>query len=152
MPRQLSRDERREYQRLYRARKKGLQVSSEPEVRPHDPVVDIPVDKPVDTVDMPTAKPVSDWRKKLLAAPDDDCVTCKHDRHTTHPGGGACKAPTGNGRTCLCRRFHAAGTSVAPCLFCGHDQDGGHAVEPCDAWGAHGPCGCPAFVDAAEPF
>jgi hypothetical protein len=81
-----------------------------------------------------------------LAAPDDDCATCGHDRQTTHPMGGKC------GYGCLCRRFRPAGTELLPCLLCGHDEFHGHAATPCDQWAGKHPCGCPSFVDAADPF
>ena len=155
MPKQMTKAERAAYQRDYRNRKKREELARG-EIGVRVDTVDKPVD--VSTIaqeqhpELPPTRPLVtvDWRKKLLAAPDDDCVTCHHDRHTTHPDGGACKAPTGNGRTCLCRRFHAAGTVVTPCFACGHDEDHGHAMTPCDQWGPHGPCGCPAWTPALD--
>jgi len=116
-----------------------------------------PVDMSTTQVDTSTqiivpVMAAGDWRKKLLVSPDDDCMTCGHDPHTTHPEGKACKTPTGNGKMCRCRRFRPAGTTVAPCAACGHDEDHGHAVTPCDEWGPHGPCNCADWLDAAEPF
>jgi hypothetical protein len=81
-----------------------------------------------------------------LAAPDDDCMTCGHDRQTTHPEGGKC------GHGCLCRRFRPAGTDLVPCHLCGHDEFHGHAATPCDQWMGKYPCGCPSFIDPAELF
>lgn len=48
MPKQMTREERAAYMRKYRARKKGLPVDGEAEVRVHDPAPDI-VKTPVDT-------------------------------------------------------------------------------------------------------
>ena len=85
-------------------------------------------------------------RPSFLAAPDDDCMTCKHDRQTTHPEGGKC------GHGCLCRRFRPAGTDLVPCHLCGHDEFHGHAATPCDQWMEPGYCGCPSFIDPADLF
>jgi hypothetical protein len=72
--------------------------------------VDKPVDKPVDTVDTSTPS----RRPSFLAAPDDDCGVCGHDRQSYHLGPTCTMGVLRGGR----RSF----------------------------------CGCPAFVDPAEPF
>ena len=148
MPKQMTKAERAAYQRDYRNRKKR-EAFARGEIGVRVDTVDRRVDTSTPTITK------AELLRRLAPQPDDDCMTCKHDRHTTHPDGGACKAPAGNGRTCLCRRFHAAGTVVAPCVACGHDEDHGHAMTPCDQWGPHGPCGCPAWtpaLDQSEPF
>lgn len=93
--------------------------------------LDTAVDRPVDRVDTSTAADLTfvvdthgsrdkaDWtprqvrRPSFLAAPDDDCAACGHDRQSYHlTADGTCAFPT------------------AP----------------------RSRCGCPAFVDTADPF
>ena len=142
MPKQMSKEERAAYQREYRARKKREeQGNAEIEL----PRVDTPVDMSTSRGPViPPPRP-ADWRKRLSPQPDDACVTCHHDRQSTHPDGGAC------GRGCLCKRFHAAGETVVPCGDCGHDVDQGHATTPCNAWLGKGYCGCSAWTLAPTP-
>lgn len=128
-----TRDEQREYMRRYRAEKKAAQQMSKSlaegataGVTAH--MVDIQLDE-VDTSTNPTsrmldamilataASRMSSAQRIAagLAAPDDDCGACGHDRQSYHlTVSGKCQAPLGTGRA----QF----------------------------------CGCPAFVDPAEPF
>ena len=84
-------EEAREYMRVYRARKRGMRPD-EPGATPPD---ETSVSTPLDTS--------SDWKKKLLTAPDDDCAACGHDRQTYHlNAGGVCWAPAPNTRSRRC--------------------------------------------------
>jgi hypothetical protein len=127
----MTRDDRAAYQRDYRARKQREAAEAGMiELRPPSP-------KP------PAAHT---GRPSFLAAPDDDCATCGHDRQATHAGGGRC------GYSCICQRFRPAGTPLVPCMACGHDEYHGHAANPCTQWVEPGRCGCPAFLDAEDLF
>jgi hypothetical protein len=163
MPKQMTKDERAAYQRDYRARQKLRQQQSEGLAEPDKTQDKTPVD--MSTLSTPSAAEVAPDRTcgpsyfpvkpkpSYLAAPDDECLICHHDRQSTHPNGGAC------GHGCLCRRFHAAGEVVVPCGDCSHTLDTGHAATPCNAWIGKRYCGCPAWVldptpplDESDPF
>lgn len=109
MVKQMSKAERAEYMRDYRARKKREEVArAEIEVRVNPPVVD----SPLDVVDVSTAAPVThllppakEWlvrRPSFLAAPDDDCGVCGHDRQSYHLGPICTMGVIRDGRRRLC--------------------------------------------------
>jgi hypothetical protein len=163
-------EEQREYMRGWRAEKKRKQQESqglaEPVLQPRSEAGKTQDKTPVDMstpvaadVARETSRPTGPSyfpvkpKPSYLAAPDDECLICHHDRQNTHPNGGAC------GHGCLCRRFHAAGEVVVPCGDCSHTLDTGHAATPCNAWIGKRYCGCPAWVldptpplDESDPF
>lgn len=99
--------------REYRRKKKAEQS-------PHATPTKTPVSQPLDTSSAAVSiatdgtpemhahaeQIVTDWRAKLLAAPNDDCAGCGHDRQSFHLDG-SCRAPVPHtkGRRCGCETF-----------------------------------------------
>lgn len=52
----------------------------------------------------PLAPPPEPVRPSFLAAPDDDCLACGHDRQNWHLTG-RCMAPVGRRNVCACPAF-----------------------------------------------
>lgn len=120
MPKQMTREERAAYMRDYRAQKRREAVAMGEIAAPRAQVDSSTVSTPMST-DVSTPSPPAPRKPAQLtlaqkvaaglAAPDDDCAACGHDRQAYHLDG-ICRMPTG----------------------------------------PRSRCGCPAFVDSAEPF
>lgn len=95
-------EEAREYMRRYRAQQRGATHGATSDAEGVTAADKTPVSQVLDT----SSAAATDWRAKLLAAPNDDCAGCGHDRQSFHLDG-SCRAPMPHtkGRRCGCETF-----------------------------------------------
>ena len=99
---------RKEYMREYMARKRAekkaradaVLLAETPLIDPFPPGSDRLLDHYPDAPQRPLVKP----KPSFLAAPDDDCSKCSHDRHSSQHVYGPCQAWVGK-RRCLCQNY-----------------------------------------------